>query len=222
MKTDAEIQKNVMEELKWEPILNASEIGVAVKNGIVTLSGTIDSYFKKEEAEKAAKRVAGVRAVASDIEVSSPTSELKTDTEIARAIGDALKYNNAVKEDKIKVKVDNGWVTLEGQVDWEYEKVAVRTAIKNIAGIKGMANLIRIKPTTTPKDLQKQITAAFHRHANLDAQHIHVAIEGNKAILSGTVRSWIEKSDAEDAIWRAPGIATVENRLIIDASVLAL
>ena len=220
MKTDLEIQKNVMEELRWDPILNASEIGVAVKNGIVTLSGTIDSYFKKEEAENAAKRVAGVRAVATDIEVSSLISQGKSDTEIAREIGEALKYNSAVKEDKIKIKVDNGWVTLEGQVNWEYEKIAVRTAVKNIAGIKGMANLIRIKPTATSKDLQKKIQSAFQRHASLDAQRIRVTIEGNKAILSGKVRSWIEKSDAEDVTWRAPGITSVENQLMIDAGVL--
>lgn len=215
MKTDSEIQKSVMEELRWEPVLNASEIGVAVKNGIVTLSGTIDSYFKKEEAENAAKRVSGVKAVASDIEVTSLGSETGSDTEIARAIGDALKYNSAVKDDMIKVKVENGWVTLEGQVNLEYEKVAVRTAIKNISGIKGIANLIRIKPTATPKDLQKKITAAFQRHASLDAQQINVVIEGSKAILSGKVRSWIEKSDAEDATWRAPGITSVENQLIV-------
>ncbi len=222
MKTDTEIQKHVMDELKWEPILNASEIGVAVKNGIVTLSGTLDSYFKKDEAENAAKRVSGVRAVASDIEVASPLSPPKTDTEIARMITDSLKYNSAVNEDKIKIKVDNGWVTMEGEVDWEYQKEAVRTAIKNISGVKGMANLIRIKAAVTAKDVQKKIAAAFQRHANLDADKIQVEISGNKAILSGKVRSWVEKNDAENAAWRAPGINSVENKLMIDMNVLAL
>lgn len=222
MKTDTEIQKHVMDELKWEPILNASEIGVAVKNGIVTLSGTLDSYFKKDEAENAAKRVTGVRAVASDIEISSPLSPPKTDTEIARMITDSLRYNSAVNEDKIKIKVDNGWVTMEGEVDWEYQKEAVRTSIKNISGVKGMANLIRIKAAVTAKDVQQKIAAAFQRHANLDADKIHVEISGNKAILSGKVRSWVEKNDAENAAWRAPGINSVENRLMIDMNVLAL
>lgn len=222
MKTDTEIQKDVMDELKWEPILNASEIGVAVKNGIVTLSGTIDSYFKKDEAENAAKRVAGVKAVASDIEITSLFSPPKTDTEIARTIADALKYNSAVNEDKIKIKVDNGWVTLEGEVEWEYQRQAVRTAVKNIPGVKGVANLIKINQVVTVKNVQQKIKEAFQRHANLDAEKIQVEISGNKVILSGKVRSWIEKNDAENAAWRAPGITSVENKLMIDAGVLAL
>jgi osmotically-inducible protein OsmY len=222
MKTDTEIQKNVMDELKWDPILNASEIGVAVKNGIVTLSGTIDSYFKKDEAENAAKRVNGVRAVASDIDVTSPSNSSKTDTEIARVIADTLKYNSAVNEDKIKIKVDNGWVTMEGTVDWEYQKEAVRTAIKNISGVKGMANLIRITPVVTAKDIQQKIAAAFQRHANLDSERILVDVNQNKVTLSGKVRSWIEKNDAENAAWRAPGITSIENRIIVDANALAL
>src|ERR1017187_4881712 len=142
MKTDSEIQKDVMEELKWEPLLTATEIGVAVKNSVVTLTGTVDTYAKKEEAENAAKRVTGVKAVAEDIQVKPFNSFVKNDTEIATMIADSMKWHSAVQEDKIKVKVESGWVTLEGNVDWEFQKDAAKNSIKNLGGVKGISNFI--------------------------------------------------------------------------------
>ena len=221
MKTDAEIQKDVMDELKWEPFLNASEIGVAVKNAVVTLSGTVDTYSKKEEAENAAKRVSGVKAVAEDIEVKPFATSMKNDTEIARMIADSLKWHSAVQEEKIKVKVEDGWVTLEGEVEWEYQKDAARNAIKNLSSVKGISNLITVKPSVTAKDIKQKIALAFHRSATIDAGKIEIDIIGNKAILSGKVRSWAEKKDAENAAWKAQGITSIENKLIIDTEVFA-
>src|SRR5688500_9478028 len=143
MKTDSEIQKDVMDELNWEPLLSATEIGVAVKDGVVTLSGTVDTYTKKDEAEKAAKRVSGVIAVAEDIEVKPFSTSVKNDTEIARIIADSLKWHTAVQDEKIKIKVENGWVTMEGEVDWEYQRDAARNAIRNLTGIKGISKIGR-------------------------------------------------------------------------------
>lgn len=222
MKTDLEIQKDIMDELQWAPLLNVSEIGVAVKNGVVTLSGTVDSYSKKEEAEKAAKRVAGVKAVAEDIEVKPFASSIKNDTEIARMIADSLKWHSAVQEDKIKVKVENGWVTLEGQVDWEFQRDAAKNVIKDLTGVKGITNLIMVKASVTAKDIKQKIAAAFHRSATIDSDKVQIEIRGSKAILSGKVRSWLEKEDAENAVWRAQGITSVEDKLVIDTGVFAL
>lgn len=221
MKTDIEIQKDVMEELKWEPLLTASEIGVAVKQGVVTLSGTVDTYSKKEEAESAAKRVSGVKAVAEDIEVKPFATSMKNDTEIARMIADSLKWHSAVQEEKIKVKVEDGWVTLEGGVEWEYQKEAIKNTIKNLTGVKGISNLITVKPSTTARDIKQKISLAFHRSATVDAGKIDVEIRDNKAILTGKVRSWAEKNDAENATWKAPGITSIENKLLIDTEVYA-
>ena len=221
MKTDNEIQKDVMDELKWEPLLSVAEIGVAVKQGVVTLSGTVDSYSKKEEAESAAKRVSGVKAVAEDIEVKPFATSVKNDTEIARMTADSLKWHSAVQEEKIKVKVEDAWITLEGEVDWEYQKDAIKTTVKNLTGVKGISNLISVKPSITAKDIKQKISLAFNRSATVDASKIDVEIKGNKAILTGKVRSWAEKTDAENATWKAHGITSIENKLTIDSEVYA-
>jgi len=213
MKTDAEIQKNVMEELKWQPSIQSSEIGVAVTNGIVTLSGTVDNYAEKRAAERAALTVAGVKGVAEDIEVNLGFNHKKTDAEVAQAAINALKWNVLVPNDKIKVTVENGWVTTEGTVDWAYEQNAVRTAVSDITGVKGVSNLVKIAPKVNPADVKKKISAAFERSAIVDANNIHVENIGNKVTLIGTVRSYAEKREAEHAAWNAPGVATVENNL---------
>jgi osmotically-inducible protein OsmY len=219
MKTDIEIQKDVMDELKWEPLLSASEIGVAVKQGVVTLSGTVDSYSKKEEAETATKRVSGVKAVAEDIEVKPFSTSVKNDTEIARMVADSLKWHSAVQEEKIKVKVEDGWVTIEGETNWEYQKDAIKSTVKNLTGVKGISNLISVKPSITAKDIKQKISLAFHRSATVDAEKVNIEINGNKAILTGRVRSWSEKNDAENATWKAQGITSIENKLIVDTEV---
>ena len=215
MKSDIQIQNDVLEELRWEPSLNSPEIAVAVKNGIVTLSGQVDSYFKKLTAEQAVKRVAGVKAIAEDIQVRVLPVPCKSDTEIAAAVLNALKWHSAIQEDKIKVKVENGNVKLEGEVDWEYERVSAKTSVENLTGVRSVYNFITIKPKIKPSDISQQITAAFQRSATLDANKIRVEVVGNKVILRGTVRSFAEKEDAEKAARLAPGVSTIESKLEI-------
>ncbi|OFY84498.1 MAG: ornithine aminotransferase [Bacteroidetes bacterium RIFCSPLOWO2_12_FULL_35_15] len=221
MKSDSEIQKNVMEELNWEPLLNASEIGVAVKNGVVTLSGTVNTYSKKLAAEEAAKRVLGVKAVAEDLEVLLAVHGKKTDADIAQAVINALKWHTSIPDEKIKVKVENGWVTLDGEVEWEFQRNSARTAVKNLAGVVGISNNIAIVPTLKISDVKNKITSAFQRSATIDAEKITISSEGSKVILTGKVRSYVEKRDAEKAAWLAPGVNKVENKLEIDAEVYA-
>jgi len=222
MKSDSEIQKDVMEELRWEPLLNASEIGVAVKGGIVTLSGTVNTYSKKLAAEEAAKKVSGVKAVAEDIGVKIAMQGKKTDTEIAEAVLYALKWNTSVPDEKIKVKVEDGWVTLEGEVEWEYQRNAAKNAVNNLSSVIGVLNNVKIVPTLKTVDVKSKIAAAFQRSATIDAERITITAEGSKIILTGKVRSYAEIRDAENAAWLAPGVNRVENKLVIDTGVYAL
>jgi osmotically-inducible protein OsmY len=221
MKTDEQIQRNVMEELKWEPFLNASEVGVAVTEGIVTLTGEVDTFSKKQAAENAAKRVLGVKAVAEEIEVRLPSRSKRTDTDLAQAILGALKWHSSVQEDKLAVKVENGWVTLEGDVEWEFQRLAAKNAIDNLVGVWGVTNNIKVIPKVSAKDIKQKINLAFHRSATIDSENVSVEAIGSKIILSGHVRSWVEKKDAEKAAWAAPGVTAVENRLEIKSEVLS-
>ena len=221
MKTDVEIQKDVMDELNWEPFLKATEIGVAVKNGVVTLSGKVDSYSKKISAEKAAKRVVGVKAVAEDIEVKLDANGKKSDSEIAEAVLNALKWHSAMQEDKIKVKVEDGWVTLEGEVEWEFQRNAAKSMVKDLIGVAGVLNNIKLMPKLVPSEIKRKITAAFHRSATVDADKVNVLVEGSKVSLSGKVRSYAEKKEAERTAWLAPGVTKVENKIEIDLQVFA-
>lgn len=216
MKSDLQIQNDVMEELKWDPFLNSSAIGVSVKNGIVTLSGQVDSFTKKLTAEKAAKRVAGVKAIAEDIKVGASSLDCETDTEIAEAVLNALKWHSAVPQDNIKIKVEDGFVTLEGEVEWEYQRNTAKLAIEHLKGVRYVLNVITLKPTLKVSDIQKKISAAFSRSATIDASKIDIEAVGNKVILKGKVRSFAEKADAENAAWAAPGVTDVESRLELE------
>ena len=216
MKSDNQIQRDVMEELKWEPYLNASNIGVSVKNGIVTLSGQVDTYSKKIAAEKAPKRVAGVKAVAEDIQIGVSSVYTKTDTEIAQAVVNALKWHAAVEEEKIKIKVENGNVTLQGEVEWEYHRTNAKTAIENLTGVLSVFNLITVKPKITASDIQQKINSAFLRSATIDAKKITADVMGSRVTLRGTVRSFTEKEDAENAAWNAPGGISVTSKIEIE------
>jgi osmotically-inducible protein OsmY len=215
MKSDTQIQKDVMAEINWHPILNAAQIGVAVHDGVVTLTGIVDTYTKKLTAENAAKKVSGVRAVAEDIQVGTSPSYNKSDTEIAEAVVNALKWHTAVMEDRLRIKVEKGFVTLEGEVEWEYQRTAAKSAIENLTGIKMVYNFITVKPRVTAADLKSKINAALQRSAQIDANSIKVEISGSKVILSGTVHSIEEKEDADSAALMAPGVSSVENRIMV-------
>jgi osmotically-inducible protein OsmY len=211
---DQELQQDVLAELKWDAQVQPNEIGVSVKDGVVTLTGWVDSYLKKWSAEEAAHRVSGVKAVANDIEVKLATE--RTDADIAEAAVNALKWDVFVPENKIKVTVAKGWVTLKGDVEWQYEKEDAEKVVRRLTGVKGVTNLISVRPRTTPSELKKKIEDALVRNAEIDANRITVEVQGNKAILRGSVRSWAEREEASRTAWSAPGILSVDNRITID------
>ena len=222
-RSDSDIRKDIEAEFEWDPSLRHDDIAVAVRDGVVTLSGFTDSYADKWRAERVASGIKGVKAVANDIQVKLPSSSQRADPDIARAAIDALKWNISVPQDRIKVKVDNGWVTLEGDVDFYFQKDAAERAVRYLTGVKGVSNLIAVRSTTTPSpaEVKQKIRQALERNASYDADHITVDVTGNKVVLRGTVRSYAEMRDAERAARNAPGVTDVENKLTIDPAVYA-
>ncbi len=224
MKTNEELRKDVMAEIAWDPeLLSISpQIGVAAKDGVVTLSGTVDTYRKKLAVEKAAQRVAGVKVVASDVDVRVGFMGRRNDTDIAIAVKNALRWNSALNNDEIEVKVDNGWVYLDGVVEWEYEKTSAQQNVEDLQGVRGVTTNISIRPKNLDaRELQKKIAEAYQRNAALDASSISIESSGNKITLRGKVRSWIEKKEAGMIAWAAPGVMSVDNQIQIDTEVYA-
>jgi osmotically-inducible protein OsmY len=215
MKSNSEIEKDVKDELAWIPDLDAKDIAVSVDNGVVTLTGFVKSYTEKYEAEAAAKRVAGVVAVANDLEVRMPAVDERPDPDIARDAVAALKSQLPVSYEKIKVIVKNGWITLEGEAEWQYQRQTSESAVRRIKGVKGVTNSILLKPAVKPTEIKKKIQDAFRRNAELDANRIVVEANGSEVILKGSVRSWVEREEAERAAWAAPGVTNVEDRLVV-------
>ncbi len=217
MKSDQVIEYDVKEELRFHPQLDASDIAVAVKDGVVLLSGFVRSFLEKYEAENAAKRVAGVVGVANDIEVRLRDVDERPDPEIARDAVAAIRAQLPLSWEKIKVTVKNGWITLEGTVEWQYQRQDAERAVRGIKGVKGVSNLIVLKPTVQPVEIKRRIEEALKRNAELDAQRIQVEFHGNEVILTGTVRSWAEREEAERVAWSAPGVTKVDNRIRVAA-----
>jgi osmotically-inducible protein OsmY len=200
-----------MAELRWDPSVPATEIGVVVKDGVVTLTGTVDTYMKKWRAEEVAHRVNGVIAVANEIQVRSIGE--RTDSDIAAAALHALSWNSTIPQGKVHVTVDKGWITLKGDVEWQYQRQEAERVVRRLLGVKGVSNLITVKPAATPSDLKRKIEDALVRNAQVDAERITVEVQGNKAVLKGKVRSWAEREEAERVAWLAPGITSVDNQI---------
>jgi osmotically-inducible protein OsmY len=216
MKTNENLQKDVQDAIKWEPLLNAAEIGVTAKDGVITLTGTVDSYAKKLEAERAAKNVAGVNAIVEKIDISFGSSFKKNDNQIAAEVLNALRWNWEVPNDKVKVKVEKGWVTLEGELKWNFQKEAAKKAIKSLLGLTGITDHITIKSETYHDVEKEEIEDALSRNWSINDSNIHVKVNGTRITLTGTVNSWYQKDEAARIAWNAPGVWNVDNELVVE------
>jgi len=213
---DLNLRQDVLDELEWDPSIDARSIGVGVEDGIVTLTGHVSTYSEKFDAEKITKRVYGVRGVANELEVRIPATAERDDADIARSAADALEWSASIPRDRIKVSVTKGWVTLDGEVDWYYQKRAAEDTVRGLKGVRGVTNKILLKPVMARiADVRSKIEAALKRNAELDAKRIDVQASDGSVTLSGTVHSWVERDDALNAAWSAPGVTTVIDQIRI-------
>jgi len=215
MRSDEDIKRDVEDELRWDPDIDPTNIGVAVRGGVVELVGFVRSYYQKWEAEVATKRVAGVVGVANDLEIRLPGIDERPDADIAREAVAEIRFQLPIAAESIKVVVKDGWVTLEGEVEWNYQREIAENAVRRLRGIKGVSNSVALKPKAEPSEIKHKIEAAFRRHAAIDAARVSVEVNGGDVILRGTVRSWTERQEAERVAWSAPGTTKVDNRLIV-------
>ncbi|BEP55539.1 BON domain-containing protein [Variovorax sp. V118] len=213
MKTDAQLKTDVTHELEWDPSVNATNVGVAVKSGVVTLTGHLETHAEKYAVERIVQRVQGVQALAVELDVKLAPGHKRSDSEIAEAAEGALKWHSEIPKDGILVRVEKGWVTLKGEVDWDFQRRAAARAVQSLIGVVGVANNITLKVHATPADISIRIREALERHALDESKRIEVAVSGSKAVLRGTVHSWAERLAAQGAAWAAPGIASVQNDL---------
>lgn len=215
MKGDRELKKDIEEELNWEPSVEASAIGVEVEDGVVTLTGHVNSYLQKWAAERAVKRVHGINAVAIEIDVNIPAINRRTDADIARAAVNALEWDDSVPGPQIKVMVEDGWVTLEGGVDWEFQRSAAQHDVQRLAGVRGVSNQIHVRPQVSPANVKERIEAALRRRADIDAKGVSVSVDGGVVILSGKVNNWSEREAVKEAAWAAPGVYEVHDKMTL-------
>lgn len=217
MKSDLELKTDIEAELAWEPSINAAHVGVAVREGVVTLTGHLETYAEKTVVERAVARVAGVRAIAVETDVKLAADHVRSDTELAESVEFALKWNALVPPERVQVRVEKGWVTLKGECDWDFQRLSAEQAVRALRGIRGVTSLLTLKPRTTPADVHERIRAALARHANRESSNIELSVDGSSVTLRGTVASWAERDAAQAAAWSAPGIARVDNELRVAA-----
>jgi osmotically-inducible protein OsmY len=217
MRSDDDIKRDVEEELRFDPDIDETDIAVAVKDGVVTLSGFARSYGQRRAAEAAAKRMSGVLGVANDLEVRLPIIHRRPDPDIARDAVQAIKLWLPFSYERIQVIVKNGWITLEGEVEWNYQREAAENAVRRLRGVRGISNFIQVKPRVAPTDIKRKIEEAFRRSAEIDANRVTVEAHGGEIILKGSVRSWAERDEAERAAWAAPGVTKVDNRITVSS-----
>jgi osmotically-inducible protein OsmY len=210
---DGSLRQDVVDELEFEPSLDAANIGVAVASGVVTLTGHVKSYIEKVKAEEVVRHVKGVHGIAQELEVRYPSDKKTSDDEIAKRALNIIGWDTTIPADKVQVKVEKGWVTLSGQVDWYYQRDAAENAVRRLHGIKGISNLLTIQPRAQVSDIKNRIETALKRNAELEASNIHVSVAGNTVTLDGNVKAWTERYAAENAAWATPGVNVVDNRL---------
>lgn len=217
MKTDTQLRDDVIAELNWDPAVNASDIGVIAKDGVVTLTGHLGSYAEKYAVERAVQRVSGVKALAIEMKVQLAASYERTDTDIAMAAERALQWNVLVPDDKVRPMVEKGWITLSGEVAWDYQRSAAEKAVRDLLGVVGVTNLIKVVPQVTAADVKKSIHDALVRQADRESKEVEISVVGSQVTLKGKVHSWAERTAAQGAAWSAPGVATVVNNLVVEA-----